>query len=218
MTGGHVLPVKDGVSKAVAGILKKSLDDGLFDVVLAPMLMKGGYNYVVAENPELLDNAVIMPPVMSVHGGKAVMSLTRYGHYKKIAAVLRPCEIRAAVELAKLHQADLENIFFISMDCPGVTPLTDYIRDGNKKSTDSKAELRPLCRICDNFSLIGEDKIREIDLHIGTLDMPEGSVLLVPGSADGEKALAQFGIEADDDTSQWLDSVEALQEGPSNST
>lgn len=211
MTRGHLLPVDDGVSKAVAGILKKCIDNRIFDVVLVPMLLKGGYNYVMAENADLLDNAVIMPPVMSVHGGKAVMSMTRYGQSKKVAAVLRPCEIRAAVELAKLRQADLENIFFISMDCPGVAPLTDYIRDGNKKPANTEPEIRPLCSICDNFSLTGEDRIREVDLHIGSLGVPEGNVLLIPDSIHGEELLAQLGMEAGDDTTLWLNSAEALR-------
>jgi formate dehydrogenase subunit beta len=47
--------------------------------------------------------------------------------------VLRPCEIRALVELTKLEQASLNNALIIGVDCPGAYTVADYaqmIRQG----------------------------------------------------------------------------------------
>jgi formate dehydrogenase subunit beta len=47
---------------------------------------------------------------------------------KKVAAVLKACEIRAAVELAKFLQVKLDNVCFIGIDCPGTFEVADYAK------------------------------------------------------------------------------------------
>ena len=44
------------------------------------------------------------------------------------AAVLRPCEIRAFVELVKLKQARTDELILISVDCLGAFQNKDFIR------------------------------------------------------------------------------------------
>jgi formate dehydrogenase subunit beta len=43
-----------------------------------------------------------------------------------VAAVLRPCEIRAFVELVKLNQGNMDDVLLIGMDCLGAFSNADY--------------------------------------------------------------------------------------------
>ena len=211
MNKGYLLPAGEGVSKAVAGILKKCLDEKLFEAVFVPVRTEDSYNYVLLKDTELLEKIEIMPPVMPVQGGKAVMNLTRHGKSKKIAAVMRMCEIRAAVELSKLRQIDLENIFFISMDCSGVMSLSDYLQEDNKDSVDAEKKLRPLCEICENFSVACDGNEQVVDLCIGRLGIPEGNVLLIPVSEGGKELINKLGMTPEEDTGDWLKKVSEKQ-------
>lgn len=213
MKKGHLLPTQEGVSQAVAGLLKRCLEEKIFDAVVVPLDSHGGYNYVLLDNGELLDKAAIMPPVMSVQGGKVVQSLTRQGNSKKIAVVMRLCEIRAAVELSKLRQTDLENVFFIGVDCSGVMPLSDYLERASHESKNTELTLRPLCQVCDNFSLAGNDRVTVVDLHVGTMGLADSSALLIPSSAAGEDVLRKLGMDPKpvEEIKQWTTKVSELQ-------
>lgn len=213
MKKGHLLPAQEGVSQAVADLLKRCLEEKVFDAVVVPLNSHGGYNYVLLDNGELLDKAAIMPPVMSVQGGKAVQSLTRHGNGKKIAVVMRLCEIRAAVELSKLRQTDLGNVFFIGVDCSGVIPLSDYLERASHESTDTELMLRPLCQVCEDFSLAGNDRVTVVDLHVGTMGLAAGSALLIPSSAAGEDVLRKLGMDSKpaEEIKKWATKVSEIQ-------
>jgi formate dehydrogenase subunit beta len=214
MKKGHLLPAQERVSQAVAGFLKRCLEENAFDAVVVPLSSHGGYNYVLLDNGELLDKLVVMPPVMSVQGGKVVQSLTRHGNSKKIAVVMRACEIRAAVELSKLRQANLENVFFIGVDCPGVIPLSDYLERADYESNDdTELTPRPLCQVCEDFSLAGNDRVTVVDLHVGTMGLADNSALLIPNSTAGEDVLRKLGMDSKplEELKQWERKVSELQ-------
>jgi len=170
---GAVLNSKLGLEKTIISLIEKGLDKSVFDAVMIPMRVPSGdaYAYVLVQDKSILGDASILPPVMFIQGGKAASSITRLGKLKmKIAAFMRPCEVRATIELAKLGQVDLENIVIFSMDCPGVMPSSSFIKDPDKnikifneavKKFDDKL-MRPLCQICDKSSLVAGD------LNIGT--------------------------------------------------
>jgi formate dehydrogenase subunit beta len=78
--------------------------------------------------------------------------------------VLRPCEIRALIELVKLQQATLERLVLIGLDCPGTYEGKDYrasleagianlaayldgAKEGEKAGFEG-LELRPACEMC----------------------------------------------------------------------
>lgn len=207
MKEGHVIKATEGTSKAIAGLLKSSLEKKIFEAVLVPIRTNEGYNYVLTDNADLLERAEIMPPVMSVQGGKVLQALTRHGKSRKIAAVMRMCEIRAAVELSKLEQTDLENVFFISVDCNGVTPLSDYLEDPSSAGT----KLRPLCEICTSFSVVGDKQAQDVDIHAATMGVDEGEVLFIPMSDDGESVLEKLAIDKKKDAGKWVKETEKLQ-------
>jgi formate dehydrogenase subunit beta len=207
MKEGYVIKVTEGASKAIAGLLKSSLEKNIFEAVLVPILKNEGYNYVLTDNTDLLDKAEIMPPVMPIQGGKVLQALTRHGKSGKIAVVMRMCEIRSAIELSKLGQTDLENVFFISLDCNGVTSLSDYLED---PSTAGK-KLRPLCEICTYFSVFGDAEVDAIDMHVATMGVQDGQMLLIPISPDGKEMLEKLGIDEKQDAGKWVKETDKLR-------
>ena len=111
-------------------------------------------------DPEQLEGATPIAPTMPVQSARILSDLTRTPIEGRIAAVLKPCELRAAVELAKFLQVDLENVVTIGLDCLGTYDVTEYadmspdqrsgalqtLADG---SNDVQAdELREACRMC----------------------------------------------------------------------
>ena len=212
-----VISAKTGVKESIIDFLKKAMDKGVFDAVLIPMRVPAGdsFAYVLIKDKTLLKDGVPLSPIMSVQGAKAVSSVTRLGKGKmKIAAVMRPCEIRATIELSKLGQTDLENTTLISMDCPGVLPMSDFLGDPKKgmKLFDDAAEkwddkpMRPVCQICDKSSMIAGD------LHIGTLGAKKDTFFIISNSQKGNDVLDKLDIALKDSIDSWQAKVKALSE------
>lgn len=209
---GAILNLQDSLEKSILDLLEKGLDSGCFNAILIPLRVPAGdsFAWVLVRDKSLLENASPLPPVMPVQGAKALYSLTRCGALKEqIAVVMRPCEINAAIELYKLEQIDLDNIFLMSMDCPGVLPLKDYIADPVKGDANFKQLLqewesdsaRPLCKICSRFSMPSSD------LHIGILGAKE-SIFLIPGSPKGRMILEELNMAATQDMDSWEEKVD----------
>jgi formate dehydrogenase subunit beta len=215
---GVLFSAEGDVREKVLALLQQAISRGCFDAVLIPVRAPGtdSFSYSLVREEAFLKNAYPLPPVMSVQGAKAVSSLTGHGKgKKKIAAIVRPCEARATAELFKLGQVDLENIFLISIDCPGALPLADWVNDSNK-AEEAFAEilkgklsesLRPICQICDKFSATGAE-----DLHIGTLGAKNGGIFLIPRSPKGEGILDCLGLSTEADISVWEQTVNSLTE------
>ena len=68
-----------------------------------------------------------LAPVMTANAGKQLSSLSMSG--KNVAAVLRPCELRAFVERVKREKGSFENLLTISPTCPGVFPLDRVLEE-----------------------------------------------------------------------------------------
>ncbi len=197
--------------------LKDGLDKRCFDAVLIPVKVPAGdsYAWVLIKDKSLLQDASPLPPIMGVQGAKALSSITRNGGRKKIAAVMRPCEIRAAVELFKLEQIELKNIFLISIDCPGVLPLKEWLENIDKgKDTFKKAlekwgsgNMREVCQMCYRFSMADTFQ----DLHIGIM---KEKVLFIPNTSKGRDVLSELDITppADKDITEWKDKVKKIAE------
>lgn len=204
-----VLPTKEGFEPAVIQWLKEALNRNVFEAVLIPVETpaEDSFAYLLIKDPKFLDLASPLPPIMPVQGGKAIGRLTMRGDLnKRVAAIIRPCEARAAIELTKLKQAHLTNLTLITLDCPGVLPLSDYLDDPAAGAArfreaveqDNRSPMRPTCQICHRFSLA---EAPATDLHIGTLGNDDGAAVIVPGSLEGERILAQMGLTEDGDES-----------------
>jgi len=204
---GSVVSLGKDINKDILSILEKSLDKGYFNAVLLPCEVpaKDSYVYLLIRDKSYFTGASPLPPVMPVQGGKVLNKLTRLGTGDlKIAAVMRPCEISAAVELAKLKQTDLDNITLISIDCPGAIPTSDYITNTEKGTAAFKTALeswdsdsvREVCKICTRFCSTGSD------LHVGLLGAGKNKMFLIPGSKKGEDFLNFLEIKSEADLSE----------------
>jgi len=205
-TNGAVLETKEGLEPAVIEWLKEALNREVFDALLIPVETpaKDSFAYLLIQDPTILDCASPLPPVMPVQGGKAIGRLTMRGDLnKRVAAVVRPCEARAAVELTKLKQAHLTNLCLITLDCPGVLPLSDYLEDpaasaarfAEAAAQGDRSPMRPTCQICDHFSLM---QAPAADLHVGTLGDGDPGAVIVSGSLEGDRILGQMGATEED--------------------
>jgi formate dehydrogenase subunit beta len=115
---------------------------------------------------------------MPINNARAVSALTDKQAAGKLAAVLRPCEIRALIELVKLQQATLDDVILIGLDCPGTYEVPKYIEyqakggydlneflagsSNGSEATNNRPQLRQACRMCDQPIADGSD----ISLHI----------------------------------------------------
>jgi formate dehydrogenase subunit beta len=213
---GALFTAEGGVREKVLDFVRQAIGKGCFNAVLISAKLPGSdsFTYSLIQDEELLKDAYPICPIMPVQGAKAISSITRRGNgKKKIAALVRPCEVRATAELFKLGQVDLENITLISFDCPGALPLADWV-DDPKKAEDAFSKIveggfsegvRPVCQICDKFSCTGAE-----DLHIGIMGMEAGSIFLIPNSPKGKGILDCLGISAEADISRWKNAVDKL--------
>jgi len=106
---------------------------------------------------------------------------------KPIAAVVRPCELRALTELMKRKQGSLDNLLLISSTCGGVYPLAMSLNGdiGGKlasywesvKKGEIAPDIRPACACCQHFvpynaditlALIGNDADKQCVIHPDT--------------------------------------------------
>ncbi len=185
-------PIKKGILDFLNGLLA----DQKIKAVLMPAKNKGGdsYAWFLMEKNGMLDSADPAPPVMTTQGANVVSYLTKKGPvWEKTAVLLRPCEYRAVIELAKIKQVDLTNLVLISFDCPGAFPLEKYINGDPKKldeifdtCLEKQTELegaRNVCTICHRFSGTGAD------IEIGLIGGKGEGFWLVPGSRQGEELI-----------------------------
>jgi formate dehydrogenase subunit beta len=152
---------------------------------------------------------------MFVQGAKAISSITRLGPGNlKIAALMRPCETRAVIEIAKLGQANLDNIILISIDCPGVLPTSEFLKDPKKnievfdnavKNWDDK-NMRKVCQICDKSSMVSGD------IHIGTLGTKKDNLYIISNSQKGDDFSEKLGIKLNGNLNKWQEKVKNISE------
>ena len=77
-------------------------------------------------DPVQLDEADPLAPVFPMNAAKIVSRLTRKPLGGTVAVVLRPCEIRAFIELVKLKQGRVEEVILVGIDCLGTYKNADY--------------------------------------------------------------------------------------------
>ncbi len=200
------IPVENGGAlTAMRKFFARLLEDGLVDAIYLPLETEGvAVLPALVTDPARLQQANPLAPVMPINGARAVSAITDKQAPARLAAVLRPCEIRALIELVKLQQATLEGLTVIGIDCPGTYELprfvawrqengdgrADYLaaaRDGIDPSL-AGLDLRPACRMCVSpipanaavhIELFGVDTGQSLPLRIpddwaGPLGLAEG--------------------------------------------
>jgi formate dehydrogenase subunit beta len=201
-----ILPVVNGeVLEAIRAFLASLLQQKLVDALLVPLELPTGDNVVptIVANPDRLQAANPLAPVMPLNSARLVSNITAVSPSpNKLGVVLRPCELRALIELVKLKQASLENLLLIGIDCLGTYSVSDYaklvqettspVNDflNNFKEGKEDPLLRKACQVCETPTPMSAD------LVIGWLgaDFNTG-ILLEAGTPQGEKVIEALELE-----------------------
>jgi formate dehydrogenase subunit beta len=161
-----IIPIEAGdVLGSLRSFLKQLFHAGLIEALFVPVEMEGGSVIpALLTDPDQLERANPLAPIMPINAARAVSALTGKGAPARLGAVLRACEIRALIELVKLQQASLESVTLIGIDCPGTFESGAYIASwqagefdlpgwlaaasaGQEPAMDGRG-LRPACRMC----------------------------------------------------------------------
>ncbi len=162
--------INNNYEKGTIEFLKSLLDNGKAKGVftLKKINKKGDVAFSLITKPENLDDAVPFYPTMPVNAGYLLSRFTmKQPATEPIVAVLKPCEIRAFVELIKREQGCLENLYILSFTCGGVYThkmVADELVEKNLskywdavKKEEILNDLRPACRSCEQFQPYNSD-------------------------------------------------------------
>lgn len=155
------MKIASSPDKALKDYLRHLLVSGRAGAVLTLRRREdtGSYDYGFITDPEGLDSATPLDPVMPVNGGEILTEVTP--SRTTVAAVLKPCEVRAFIELVKREQGSLENVLIISYTCGGAYPLQmaanrtllakipEYFETVSEGSIPEG--IRPTCAACEHF-------------------------------------------------------------------
>jgi len=182
---------------ALRDFSRNILDADDIGAILAPwrLPMKNMVMPTLLTDPDQLKNIDPLSPAFPMNSAKVVSRLTRKPSGSRIAAFLRPCEIRAFHELVKLKQGRVEDLIIIGIDCLGAFTNRDYIKwveentdaatekfytgilDG-KDDAANRVELAAACRSCEFPVAAGAD------ISIGLFGVDTGSMLLLEARTD----------------------------------
>ncbi len=154
------------VIASMRAFLRQLLDQGVVDALLVPLETPDGMLIpALVTDSAHLETVNPFAPLMPINIARALSALTGKQAPARLGALLRPCEIRALVELVKLKQASLQGVTLISMDCLGTCELADYknLDEGDRSSLLAELlsaaqagrepefepiALRPACQMC----------------------------------------------------------------------
>jgi formate dehydrogenase subunit beta len=170
-------------------------------------------------DPEQLGQVDPLAPAFPMNAAKLVSKLTRKPMGGKVIAFLRPCEIRAYVELVKLKQGQDDNVILIGLDCLGALSNQDYFKyvgDDPLEATrrfytrfaekgEMTPELAAACKVCDH------PVAQSADIQIGIFGQdPRQTMLLKALNQKGEALVQALGLEAIDDPPGRRKAIDAL--------
>jgi formate dehydrogenase subunit beta len=139
--------IEGKTEEAIVGFLKSLLEKGVVEAIMIPKALpsQDGFAQTLIRNPEKLNGVCVLSPTMPVQSARVISNLTVKNLEKKVAAVLKACEIRAAVELAKFLQVKPDHLYLIGIDCPGTFEVPDYAKmaqEGKGGASLTKALLK----------------------------------------------------------------------------
>ena len=213
---------------ALHGFFKTLLEEDKADALLVPqhLPMKNAVMPTLVTDPAKMNGVDPLAPVFPINAAKVVSKLTKRPTGSRVAVVLRPCEIRAFIELVKLKQGSVEDVVLVGTDCLGTYSNVNYPRfagdDGHSSTlrfyenmTSGKGavwedfDLSPACKAC-------EYPVAEnADLQIGILGVDINQhILLKANTPKGEALIDNLsGISKGEEPAGRKDAVEKLVAG-----
>jgi formate dehydrogenase subunit beta len=181
-----MIRVENGdVLTAMRGFLRRLLETGVVDTLFVPLEADGDAIVpALVTDPARLNLANPLTPVMPINGARAVSVLTGKHAPARLGAVLRPCEIRALIELVKLQQATLEGLTLIGVDCAGTYEVAYFVeaqREGQFNLADYLAAagggdacVAPTLRLACQMCMQPVPEHADIRLHLFGVDTKQG--------------------------------------------
>jgi formate dehydrogenase subunit beta len=225
------MPVGEGGALGnLRELLARLLQTGVVEAALVPLQTKDGLSVqpVLVTDPARLGEANPLLPVIPISAARMASLLTGRGPAPeeseadtpgRIAIVMRPCELRATIELAKLNQVRLERLLTIALDCVGTYEVTDWARERQAGLPSAEAllaaarEARPeapddtpyraACTICE--TPVGWNA----DLAVHTIGVDTSSQILI--EVADVRWLELLGLSASEDVAGRLEAVEGLR-------
>jgi len=165
------------------------LQSGL-DGILAPV--NGSPNTPVAPrvilNPAQISQVDPFTPLMQLNSAQMIPAMLKDSP-KKFGAILRPCEMRALIEMVKHDGFVLDRVMTISVDCLGTLPSSEYSWRAERKGSPEKLadeslqfarqggliayRYRSACQLCT------APDASVADINISVLGLPARQSLLV---------------------------------------
>jgi formate dehydrogenase subunit beta len=181
------------------------------DALLAPVELPdhSAVSPKVISRPEDFGEVNPFAPVMVNNTACIVQNFLDDHPHSHLAVMLRPCELRALVELRKRHRVnyhsvvsgkDQESLVLISVDCPGTFSPAAYAHHLSSHQEDAEmihvgvsygrresyipCEVRETCQMCDSPAPMGAD------ITIGTIGIePQGNLLVIARTEEVDAAL-----------------------------
>lgn len=181
------------------------------DAMLAPVQSPERIGVVptVVSHPADLSSVNPFAPVMLSNSAHVIQNFLEDHPHSHLAVLVRPCELRALIELRKRNRIWYhsiasgnfdENLVLISVDCPGTFSADTYARhavahngDGDmlhvelsygRRESYIPYDVRPACQMCDSPAPLGAD------VTIGTIGIePQGHLLVIARNEEIDASL-----------------------------
>jgi len=171
----NLIKIHQSAEKGLLDFLRFLLEnDRVGSVFTLRKTVHGDVDYGLITDVALLKDAIPLHPFMPVNAGQV---LSRFSPMKKrIAVVMKPCELRAFVELVKRSQGTMDHFLIISYTCGGALRFADTVEGDAERKLPGYWEsviqggnfdgIRPSCAACEHFipmnadvtiSMIGEN-------------------------------------------------------------
>lgn len=220
------LPIIDSNARgAVRHLLAQLITNGLVKAVIVPLETSNGRSVqpAIVTDLALLAHANPLMPVLPISAARMASVVTDRTLppsevQERIAVVMRPCELRSAVELAKLNQLRYDEFLTVGVDCVGTyephdwllnpsdTCLEDMLLAASAGNPDPPGDLayRHACTICET------PVPWNADISVHTIGIDSRNNLLIEVADD---SLAErIGLLTGADTSEHLEMTRKLIE------
>lgn len=155
-------------SETATMLLQKMLSDNLVDAIL--IAARTPYSALpmptLFSDPAKMDALDPLAPVAPFNAARQAAAVLKHQTGKRVAVVLRPCEMRALIELAKLNQCRLDDVVKVGIECMGRMENAVYLEQIKHhpeiavtfyQDEHLQSLVCTTCRSCEHFQPKGAD-------------------------------------------------------------
>ncbi len=172
-------------------LVKKIWKNARLDGMLVPIdgQIISGIMPAIIYDPARIDEINPFKPLMSSNAAKYIPELINKKPDFHFGALLRPCEMRALVEMSKRSKFSIDNLVTISVDCLGTLPADEFTWRASRKGSSQELtyeqlqfarqggimayRYRSACQLCVSPNAYGAD------LNIGIMGLPVRQTILL---------------------------------------